>query len=252
MAITANVHLTSCNWFGTILPKKAWIILCKTSLDPIWMAWSGFFPNTSGPGASQCARTIGPCSGRMQLPAITYQFPTFRLSCILPQMAWIRLRNASQDLFWFWLSAFGQMDPVIKARWCARIIEPASGKHLWANRDQMWIGSGMFTGKRPVLFTDLYFGHLSIQDFSVIKKKEKKKRKGVEIDLNHSSAQRRDIYSKLLSNITYGNNHKYSRRSCWCICNKGSCQSQTLHPMFSYWADRCTNTHFVLNLDLDF
>ena len=133
------LDLTSRIWFGTILPKKAWIILCKTSPDPIWMAWSVFFPNTSGPGASQRARIIGPCSGRTQLPAITYQFPTFRLGCFLPQMAWVRLRNASLDLFWFWLSAFGQTDPVIKARWCARIIEPASGKHLGYGSDVNWI-----------------------------------------------------------------------------------------------------------------
>ena len=34
--------LTSCIWFSSVFPKKAWIILCKTDLDPIWMAWSGF------------------------------------------------------------------------------------------------------------------------------------------------------------------------------------------------------------------
>ena len=28
--------------FGSVLPKKTWITLCKTSLDVIWMVWSGF------------------------------------------------------------------------------------------------------------------------------------------------------------------------------------------------------------------
>ena len=34
--------LTSCVCFGFVLRKKAYIILCKTSPDLIWMAWSGF------------------------------------------------------------------------------------------------------------------------------------------------------------------------------------------------------------------
>ena len=28
--------------FSSVFPKKAWIIVCKTDPDPIWMAWSGF------------------------------------------------------------------------------------------------------------------------------------------------------------------------------------------------------------------
>ena len=28
--------------FGSVPPKKAWTILCKSGLDSIWMAWSGF------------------------------------------------------------------------------------------------------------------------------------------------------------------------------------------------------------------
>ena len=33
---TSRIHLSS------VFPQKAWIILCKTDLDLIWMAWSGF------------------------------------------------------------------------------------------------------------------------------------------------------------------------------------------------------------------
>ena len=49
--------LTSCICFSSFFPKKAWIILCKTDSDPIWMEWSGFdqrhlvceWPTTSFP-----------------------------------------------------------------------------------------------------------------------------------------------------------------------------------------------------------
>ena len=34
--------LTSHTWFSSVLPEKAWIILCKTSSDPMWMTRSGF------------------------------------------------------------------------------------------------------------------------------------------------------------------------------------------------------------------
>ena len=34
--------LTSCIQFRSVLPEKAWIILSKTGLDLIWMAWSDF------------------------------------------------------------------------------------------------------------------------------------------------------------------------------------------------------------------
>ena len=33
---------TSSIRFGSVLPKKARITLCKTGSDPIWTAWSGF------------------------------------------------------------------------------------------------------------------------------------------------------------------------------------------------------------------
>ena len=40
------LDLTSHIWYGAILPKKARIILCKTSQDPIrfWLIDSGFWP----------------------------------------------------------------------------------------------------------------------------------------------------------------------------------------------------------------
>ena len=50
---------------GSFLPQAAWIILCKTSLEPVWF-WLTvrFWPERSGPEANWCARTIWPASGQ--------------------------------------------------------------------------------------------------------------------------------------------------------------------------------------------
>ena len=46
---------------GCVLPRTAQIILCQTSLDPIWFCqvWT----NGSGLEASRCAKITGPASG---------------------------------------------------------------------------------------------------------------------------------------------------------------------------------------------
>ena len=74
-----------------------------------------FWANVSCPETSCCARITGPGSGRMQ-PA-RYQFPTFRLGCVLPQTDRIILRKTSLDSTGFWLtmSGLGQTDPVRKS-----------------------------------------------------------------------------------------------------------------------------------------
>ena len=68
-----------------------------------------FWPNTSESEASWCARLIRPC----------YQYPTFRLGCILLQTAWIILSKTSPDQFckseeefWLTVSGFHWTDPV--------------------------------------------------------------------------------------------------------------------------------------------
>ena len=73
-----------------------------------------FRPFASGLEASWWARSNGPGSGRMQ-PA-RYQFPTFRLGCLLPQTALIVLCKTSLGPIWFWLTVSGldQTDPVWK------------------------------------------------------------------------------------------------------------------------------------------
>ena len=95
-------------------PKKAWSILRKTDPDPIWMAWSRFGQMHLVRKQAGVQEPSGPVSGRTQLAR--HQFPTFRLSCILPQTSQIMLCRTRPDPIWFWLtvSGFGQTDPVRK------------------------------------------------------------------------------------------------------------------------------------------
>ena len=120
-------------------------------LDQTVQNWPGskldglvrFWLNPSGPQTSQCSRIIRPSSGRMQ-PAC-YEFPIFRLGCILPQTAWIILCKTGLDPVWFWLtvSGAGQMDPVQKQA----SVEESSGPLLANTFELIWIRSGMFTGQ---------------------------------------------------------------------------------------------------------
>ena len=90
MAITANVEPESGRivYAGSdfpipirfrFFPKKAQTLLCKTDPDPIWMhGLVRFWPNGSGPEASQCTRIIEPGFWGRTQPA-RHQFPTFRM-----------------------------------------------------------------------------------------------------------------------------------------------------------------------------
>ena len=100
------LDLTSCIQFSSILPKKAWVKLCKMIPDPIWTAWSGFCQTYLVLEASWCARIIKHRSSRMSLAC--YKFPTFRFGCILPQADRIILYRTNPDPSWFWLTWFGK------------------------------------------------------------------------------------------------------------------------------------------------
>ena len=78
------------------------------------MAWSGFGQMHLVLKQASVQNLLGPVVGRM-LPAC-HQVPSFRFSCVLPQMVWIILCKTRLDSIWFWLtvSGFGQMDPVWK------------------------------------------------------------------------------------------------------------------------------------------
>ena len=105
---------TSRIWFSSIFPKKAGIILCKTNLDLIWVAWSGFGQTHLVWKKASVQESPGPVSGRMKMAR--YQFPTFTLGCVLPQTFQIILYKTSVDPIWFWqtVSGLGWMDPVRK------------------------------------------------------------------------------------------------------------------------------------------
>ena len=106
--------LTSRIQFGSVFPKKAWIMLCKT--DPDLSGWPGpVLGKGICPEASWHAikKSWGLVPSRTQ-PGCC-QFPTVRLSCLLQQVAWIILCKTSLDLIGFWLtvSGLGQMDLLV-------------------------------------------------------------------------------------------------------------------------------------------
>ena len=71
--------------FSSVSPKKAWVILCKTDLDPIWMAWPGFGSTHLVWKQAGVQESSGRVSGRTQ-PA-RYQFLTFRRGSVLPKIS---------------------------------------------------------------------------------------------------------------------------------------------------------------------
>ena len=133
--------------FSTVFPKKAWVILCKTDPDPVWMAWSVFWPNKTGLEASWCAGIIWPgfwqdATGLLTVSLFQTRFcsSTDVLDNIVetsPDPNYVVLADCVR----FWPNG---SDP--KGNLCARIIRPASGQCLPADPDRMRIGSGMFTG----------------------------------------------------------------------------------------------------------
>ena len=159
MAITASVQpesgqmvyylpdSTSRIQFGSVFPKKAWTISCKTGPDPMWMTWSGFGQTHLVWKQAGVQESSGPVSGRKQ-PA-RYQFLTFRLGSVLPQTSRTTLWKTSPVPIWFWLivcARFGPNGSGPEASRCARTIRPASGQRFRADPGRVQIGSGLFTG----------------------------------------------------------------------------------------------------------
>ena len=108
--------------YGSDFMHPVWFHSSKEGQDHIVKKWLRsnlddllwFRPDASDLEARWCTRIIRHGSGRIQ-PAF-YQFPTFRLGCVLPQTAQIILCKTSWDPVWFWLtvSGLGQTDPVWK------------------------------------------------------------------------------------------------------------------------------------------
>ena len=116
--------------FGSVFPKTAWTVLCKTHPGPIWMAWSAFVQTHLVQQQAGVQESSGPVSDRTQ-PA-RYQFPTFSLGCILPQTARVILWKTGQpgpELV-LAVSGFGQTNPVRKQA----SVQDSSGSGSDANR----------------------------------------------------------------------------------------------------------------------
>ena len=136
---TSHIHL------GSIFPKKAWIILCKTwiwDLDRLVRVW----PYASGLEASWCTGIIWPGfwqNATSPLPVSHFQ-TWFCSSTDIPDnivQTQPRSNLVLADCVRFWPNGSG---PEVSQ--CARIIQPASGQCFPADLDQMQIRSGMFTG----------------------------------------------------------------------------------------------------------
>ena len=133
--------------FSSVFQKKAWVILYTTGPDPIWMVWSGFWPNASGLEASRCAGIIGPGIWQDTTgPLSVSHFQTrFRSSADAPDNI-VQNQPGSDlvlaDCVRFWPNGSGP-----EASQCARIIRPASGQCFPADTDLMRMGSSTFTGE---------------------------------------------------------------------------------------------------------
>ena len=120
----------------------------KTGPYPIWMAYSGIFPNPSGPEASRCARTMGArFLAERNRPATS--FPLSDWGCLLPQTARNVVCKTSPGLIWFWLivSGFGRTDPVRKQDG----VRESSGSRLSDQRFWSDVRTG-FESDRPCFY----------------------------------------------------------------------------------------------------
>ena len=131
--------------FSSVFPKKAWIILCTTDLDLIWVAWSGF-GQTQLVRKQASAGIIWPgfCQDATGQKPVSDFWTRFRSSTEDPDNI-VQNQPGSDlvlaDCVRFWPSRSGPE----ASRW-ARNIRPASGQCFPSDPDRMRIGSGMFTG----------------------------------------------------------------------------------------------------------
>ena len=154
--LTSRVSLIS------VFSKKAWILLCKTDPDRIWMgsgfgrtrlsgleAWSGFGrTRLSGLEASRCAGISRPgfwqdATGPLPVPLFQTRF---RSSTDVPDKTVPNQPGSDlvlADCVRFWPNGSGP-----EASQWARILRPASGQCFPADRDWTRIGSSMITGEK--------------------------------------------------------------------------------------------------------
>ena len=153
-------HPTSCIRFRSVFPKKAWIILHKTDPDPIWMAWSGFWPNVCGLETSRCVGIIWPGFWQDATgPLSVSHFKTRFRSSRHPEQYCVQNQPRSglvlADCVRFWPNGSGP-----EVSWCARVIRPDPGQCFRADPDRVRNRSGMFTGL-PYFQHDVFVWTLS-------------------------------------------------------------------------------------------
>ena len=138
---------TSCVCFGSVLSKKAWIILCKNGPDPIWMAWSGFCQTHLVQKQTGVQESSDLVLADCNWP--TTSFPRLDMVAFFHRRPWSC--GAKPAWIWFVLAdcvRFGPNRSVPEASQCARIIWPTSG--FWADPDWTQIVSGMFLGEDTI------------------------------------------------------------------------------------------------------
>ena len=133
---TARMQHAAGSYMPDLTSPRIWFCSSKAGPDHIVQNWPGFdldglvrfWPNASGPEASQCVRITGPSSGGMQLAH--YQFPTFRLNKRSPtdsrdQIVQNQRRSdlVLADCIRFWPNGSG-----LEASHYARIIRPTCGQ----------------------------------------------------------------------------------------------------------------------------
>ena len=129
------LHLIQFHFF----PKKAWLILCKTDAELIWMSWSGFGQTHLIWKQAGVQEPLVPNSGRTPLSdLVTFFHRRPESHCAKPAGSNLVLA----DCIRFWPNGSGP-----ETNWPPTIIGPASGLRFPANLDQMPIRSGMFTGQ---------------------------------------------------------------------------------------------------------
>ena len=141
------LDLTASIRFSSVLPKKAWIILRKSSTDLIWMAWSGFgqthlvwkqaSAGIRGPGFWQDATGPLPVSNFWTQFCLSTDDPDnivqkpaqirFSSGCLCQVLA-KRIRSGSQLVCKNHPTRFWPNGSSPEASWCARIIRPAFGQ----------------------------------------------------------------------------------------------------------------------------
>ena len=109
--------------------------MCKTDPDQIWMAWSGLGQMHLVWKQAGVQESPGPVSGRMS-PAC-YRFPTFRFSCVLPQVSRIVLRKTNPDPIGFWPTVSG-LGRSLGSGWLCQVwaIRIRSGSKLVCKKHQ--------------------------------------------------------------------------------------------------------------------